>query len=78
MDVDCDGPDFHCKVSAAQLHVSDGNHSNDEQQGNTDGQKDTNFGALAAYEVPYVVIPDKFQGEHKKELAGNNVVGVIW
>ncbi len=47
-------------------------------QGNDDGQKTTNFGALAAYEVPFVVIPDKFQSEHQDELAGNNLVAVIW
>ncbi|TQV98430.1 fungal chitosanase [Cordyceps javanica] len=46
-------------------------------KGNDDGQGDTNFGALAAYEVPYVVIPDKFQSEHQNELAGNNLVAVI-
>ncbi|KAJ5523646.1 hypothetical protein N7513_013190 [Penicillium frequentans] len=29
-------------------------------KGNQDGQSETNFGALAAYEVPWIVIPDKF------------------
>lgn len=47
-------------------------------QGNDDGQDETNFGSLAAYEVPYVVIPDRFATQHRKELKGNNVVAVIW
>ncbi|KAJ2980746.1 hypothetical protein NQ176_g2450 [Zarea fungicola] len=46
-------------------------------KGNDDGQNETNFGALAAYEVPFVVIPDKFASEHASELEGNNVVAVI-
>ncbi|OAQ69235.1 fungal chitosanase [Pochonia chlamydosporia 170] len=46
-------------------------------EGNPDGQDETNFGALAAYEVPFVVIPDKFASEHSSELAGNNLVAVI-
>ncbi|KAF7136954.1 hypothetical protein CNMCM5793_006658 [Aspergillus hiratsukae] len=29
-------------------------------QGNPDGQPQTNWGALAAYEVPFIVIPDKY------------------
>ncbi|KAJ3479879.1 hypothetical protein NLG97_g8206 [Lecanicillium saksenae] len=48
-----------------------------DMDGNDDGQGDTNFGALAAYEVPFVVIPDKFATEHQRELSGNNLVAVI-
>ncbi|KAJ6781485.1 hypothetical protein PWT90_02689 [Aphanocladium album] len=46
-------------------------------KGNDDGETHTDFGALAAYEVPFVVIPNKFASEHEKELAGNNLVAVI-
>jgi chitosanase len=45
--------------------------------GNTDGQKETDFGALAAFEVPWVVIPGSFVDKHSDELPGNNVVAVI-
>lgn len=47
-------------------------------QGNPDGQHQTNFGALAAYEVPFFVIPDRFGTKYAKELPGNNVGAVIW
>ncbi|CEJ91919.1 hypothetical protein VHEMI07602 [[Torrubiella] hemipterigena] len=46
-------------------------------KGNPDGETHTDFGALAAYEVPWAVIPSKFASGHTKELAGNNVVAVI-
>ncbi|CAI7644971.1 unnamed protein product [Penicillium glandicola] len=45
--------------------------------GNHDGQPETNFGALAAYEVPFFVIPDKFGNTYKKLLPGNNIGAVI-
>ncbi|OQE88329.1 hypothetical protein PENNAL_c0017G10000 [Penicillium nalgiovense] len=38
----------------------------------------TNFGALAAYEVPFFVIPDRFGTKYAKQLPGNNVSAVIW
>lgn len=47
-------------------------------QGNGDGQRNTNFGALAAYEVPFIVIPDRFGTKYAKQLSGNNVGAVIW
>jgi chitosanase len=47
-------------------------------QGNPDGQHQTNFGALAAYEVPFFVIPDRFGTKYAKQLPGNNVGAVIW
>ena len=47
-------------------------------KGNKDGEKGTNFGALAAYEVPWAVIPNNFWKLHKPELSGNNIVAVIW
>lgn len=47
-------------------------------QGNPDGQSKTNFGALAAYEVPWIVIPDQFASAYPKEFPGNNVAAVIW
>ncbi|EAW13238.1 glycoside hydrolase family 75 protein [Aspergillus clavatus NRRL 1] len=46
-------------------------------KGNPDGQPDTNFGALAAYEVPFVVIPDRFATTYASALPGNNIVAVI-
>lgn len=42
------------------------------------GQHQTNFGALAAYEVPFFVIPDRFGTKYAKQLPGNNVSAVIW
>lgn len=47
-------------------------------QGNPDGQAQTNFGALAAYEVPFIVIPDKFGTKYANVLPGNNIGAVIW
>ncbi|KAJ5657886.1 uncharacterized protein N7484_001535 [Penicillium longicatenatum] len=46
-------------------------------KGNQDGQSETNFGALAAYEVPWIVIPDKFGTTYQSVLPGNNVGAVI-
>ncbi|KAL4804976.1 fungal chitosanase of glycosyl hydrolase group 75-domain-containing protein [Aspergillus unguis] len=46
-------------------------------EGNPDPQPETNWGALSAYEVPYVVIPDKYLQANKKALPGNNVAAVI-
>ncbi|RAL15906.1 glycoside hydrolase family 75 protein [Aspergillus homomorphus CBS 101889] len=46
-------------------------------KGNGDGQPQTNWGALAAYEVPFIVIPDKFLTANTDLLPGNNVVAVI-
>jgi len=45
--------------------------------GNQDGQGQTNFGALAAFAVPFIVIPDSFAQEHSDELQGNNIAAVI-
>ncbi|KAJ5666060.1 uncharacterized protein N7477_008508, partial [Penicillium maclennaniae] len=42
-------------------------------KGNQDGLPDTNFGALAAYEVPWIVIPDKFGTTYQNLLPGNNM-----
>ncbi|KAF3388302.1 Endo-chitosanase C [Penicillium rolfsii] len=46
-------------------------------KGNPDGQPQTNFGALAAYEVPFFVIPDKFGTTYANILPGNNIGAVI-
>ncbi|OOF92028.1 glycoside hydrolase family 75 protein [Aspergillus carbonarius ITEM 5010] len=46
-------------------------------KGNGDGQSGTNWGALAAYEVPWIVIPDHFLKANTKALPGNNVAAVI-
>ncbi|KAK5798044.1 hypothetical protein VI817_004335 [Penicillium citrinum] len=46
-------------------------------KGNQDGQSQTNFGALAAYEVPFIVIPDTFGTTYQSVLPGNNVAAVI-
>jgi chitosanase len=46
-------------------------------KGNPDGQKETDLGALAAYEVPYIVIPQKYVNTVMSKLPGNNVVAVI-
>ncbi|KAF9239235.1 CAZyme family GH75 [Penicillium roqueforti] len=42
-----------------------------------DGLNQTNFGALAAYEVPFFVIPDRFGTQYAKQLPGNNIGAVI-
>lgn len=52
--------------------------TNTLSQGNQDGQSETNFGALAAYEVPWIVIPDKFGTTYQSVLPGNNIGAVIW
>ncbi|KAJ5272895.1 hypothetical protein N7478_008020 [Penicillium angulare] len=46
-------------------------------KGNPDGLPQTNFGALAAYEVPWIVIPDKFGTTYESVLPGNNIGAVI-
>ncbi|KAF9884410.1 hypothetical protein FE257_001810 [Aspergillus nanangensis] len=48
-----------------------------ECEGNPDGQDETNFGALAAYEVPFIVIPQKYLSANEDSLAGNNIAAVI-
>ncbi|KIM71577.1 glycoside hydrolase family 75 protein [Piloderma croceum F 1598] len=46
-------------------------------KGNSDGQPQTDYGALAAYQVPFIVIPGNWVNGHSKELPGNNVAAVI-
>lgn len=46
-------------------------------KGNPDGQSLTNFGALAAYEVPFIVIPHTFATTYKSDLPGDNIAAVI-
>ncbi|KAE8386697.1 endo-chitosanase C [Aspergillus alliaceus] len=45
--------------------------------GNPDGQENTNWGALSAYEVPFIVIPGHFLQANKGALKGNNIAAVI-
>ncbi|KAL2868521.1 glycoside hydrolase family 75 protein [Aspergillus lucknowensis] len=45
--------------------------------GNLDGQPLTNWGALSAYEVPFIVIPNKFLEANPTATPGNNVAAVI-
>ncbi|KAJ5352174.1 hypothetical protein N7452_001148 [Penicillium brevicompactum] len=46
-------------------------------EGNQDGQAVTDFGALSAYAVPFIVIPNRFGVQYKGALPGNNVAAVI-
>ncbi|KKK15912.1 hypothetical protein P175DRAFT_0498400 [Aspergillus ochraceoroseus IBT 24754] len=46
-------------------------------EGNPDGQPLTNWGALDAYQVPFIVIPDKFLVANPDLLPGNNVAAII-
>ncbi|KAG2413844.1 hypothetical protein HFD88_003033 [Aspergillus terreus] len=46
-------------------------------EGNPDGQDATNWGALAAYEVPFIVIPQKYLDHNGNALKGNNIAAVI-
>lgn len=48
------------------------------EQGNQDGQPITDFGALSAYAVPFIVVPNRFGVKYKDVLPGNNVAAVIW
>ncbi|GAB1197267.1 hypothetical protein APSETT444_006560 [Aspergillus pseudonomiae] len=76
MDVDCDGVNHKCEVigkpSVTHLHPLICFF-----QGNQDGQPQTNWGALSAYAVPYIVIPDRFLAANKDILPGNNIAAVI-
>ncbi|KAL6238056.1 hypothetical protein BDW75DRAFT_46747 [Aspergillus navahoensis] len=45
--------------------------------GNADGQPLTNWGALSAFEVPYIVIPQDFLEANPTAIPGNNVAAVI-
>ncbi|OGM48814.1 fungal chitosanase [Aspergillus bombycis] len=47
-------------------------------KGNPDGQDATNWGALSAYEVPFIVIPQEFLDANKAKLKGNAISAVIW
>jgi len=46
-------------------------------KGNPDGQGQTDYGALAAYEVPWIVIPESFVNKNSKAIPGNNLAAVI-
>ncbi|KAL4978985.1 fungal chitosanase of glycosyl hydrolase group 75-domain-containing protein [Aspergillus desertorum] len=46
-------------------------------KGNADGLPETSWGALAAYEVPFIVIPESYLDAHEAGLPGNNVAAVI-
>jgi chitosanase len=46
--------------------------------GNLDGQPLTNWGALSAYEVPFIVIPNRFLEANPTATPGNNIAAVIW
>ncbi|KAE8394993.1 putative extracellular chitosanase CsnC [Aspergillus alliaceus] len=46
-------------------------------KGNPDGQEKTNWGALSAYEVPFIVIPDKYLMANKATIKGNSIAAVI-
>lgn len=84
MDVDCDGIDYKCKVSLIflnqfiSLYAVSCADPGQSSQGNPDGQSLTNFGALAAYEVPFIVIPHTFGTTYKRDLPGENIAAVIW
>ncbi|KAL4799660.1 fungal chitosanase of glycosyl hydrolase group 75-domain-containing protein [Aspergillus venezuelensis] len=46
-------------------------------KGNADGQALTNWGALSAYDVPFIVIPQNFLEANPVAVPGNNVAAVI-
>ncbi|KAL4819752.1 fungal chitosanase of glycosyl hydrolase group 75-domain-containing protein [Aspergillus spinulosporus] len=46
-------------------------------KGNSDGRPETSWGALSAYEVPFIVIPEHYLDKHKTGLPGNNIAAVI-
>ncbi|GES60629.1 chitosanase-domain-containing protein [Aspergillus terreus] len=50
---------------------------NSDCKGSTTSQTQTNWGALSAYEVPYIVTPDRFLSANSEILPGNNVAAVI-
>jgi chitosanase len=46
-------------------------------KGNGDGQAQTDYGALAAYEVPWIVIPESFVNSHSSMVGANQLVATI-
>ncbi|KAL4904321.1 fungal chitosanase of glycosyl hydrolase group 75-domain-containing protein [Aspergillus multicolor] len=46
-------------------------------RGNSDGLPETSWGELAAYEVPFIVIPEQYQEAHERTIPGNNIAAVI-
>ncbi|PLB45331.1 hypothetical protein P170DRAFT_513354 [Aspergillus steynii IBT 23096] len=46
-------------------------------KGNPDGLPKTNWGALSAYHVPFIVVPDDFMVVNQHDLPENNVAAVI-
>ncbi|KAL5040949.1 fungal chitosanase of glycosyl hydrolase group 75-domain-containing protein [Aspergillus fruticulosus] len=48
-----------------------------ECKGNPDGLPETTWGALAAYEVPFIVMPEHYLDKHQAGLPGNNIAAVI-
>jgi len=77
MDIDCNGIDFWHKVGTPLTAIIPSSNL-DPWDYNGDSQAQTNLGALAAYEVPWIVIPGSFISKHSKDLPGNNVAAVIW
>ncbi|KAL4736635.1 fungal chitosanase of glycosyl hydrolase group 75-domain-containing protein [Aspergillus similis] len=46
-------------------------------KGNLDGRPETSWGALSAYEVPFIVIPEGYLDTREADLPGNNIAAVI-
>ncbi len=60
--------DFTCCVKIS--------HTKYTSQGNGDGQKETNWGALDARSVPWYVLPDKFY-KANKDIKPNALGAII-
>lgn len=56
MDVDCDGVDYKCPYVTFQILLT--------FRENPDGQPQTAFGALSAYNTPWVVVPNSYYESH--------------
>jgi len=50
MNIDCDGTDWLCPYDPTGMTLTD--------SGNADGQPQTDWGNLSAYQVPYIVVPN--------------------
>jgi chitosanase len=67
MDIDCDGVDWQCPYNPLGITLTD--------SGNPDGQPQTDWGNLSAYQTPYIVVPNS--AVHKLFIPENAISVVI-
>jgi len=67
MDIDCDGQDWQCPYTTLFKITY--------IRGNPDGQPQTAYGNLSAFQVPYIVVPSSYVEKHN--IPGNAISAVV-